>query len=100
MGEETQIMSGVQTLVSEITETSITQIDQDKTSILIEKRNLFSLIMLVQKPVRHKFQQVLNELASYVELNYNKEIESFRGKLNVFKNLEIYFEEKMKDLMI
>jgi vacuolar-type H+-ATPase subunit H len=93
-------MSGVQSLVSEITETSINQIDQEKTSILIEKRKLFSLIMLVQKPVRHKFQQVLNEIADYIEENLDKAIEQFKGKLNVFKDLEIYLEEKMKDLMI
>lgn len=93
-------MSGVQTLVSEITNTSINQIDQEKTSILIEKRGLFSLMMLVQKPVRHKFQQVLDEIARYVEINFEKEIMQFKGKLNVFKELEIYIEEKMKDLMI
>ncbi len=97
-------ISGVQNLMGEITNNSITQIDQlgenNKTTILIERRKHFSVIMLVQQPVRLALKKIMEDIADYTEQHLNNEIINFKGNVSIFyKILEKHVRELVDGFM-
>lgn len=93
-------ISGVQSLMNELTDKSIKQIEQDEGSIiLIERRDLFSVICLVDQPtstIRNK----LNHLAEYIQKNLSGNIKEFNGSVNeIHDSIEYYIDEHFRELL-
>lgn len=97
-GKSTLLISsaiyGIEAQISEITNSTVQQLDQGDNAILISKRELFSILSLVEKPVTHLIRQKLQLLADFVERNYSEKIKLFKGNISIFQDGLLPFLKK------
>ncbi|MDH5401396.1 MAG: hypothetical protein OEZ01_01765 [Candidatus Heimdallarchaeota archaeon] len=91
-------LSGIQTMINELTDQSIKQIEHTEGSyLLIERRQLFSVLTMVDLST-HLVRQKLEALADYIEIELHLEIKEFRGGVKVFYTvLDKFIDEHLKN---
>ncbi|MHA2250587.1 MAG: hypothetical protein ACXAD7_09495 [Candidatus Kariarchaeaceae archaeon] len=93
-------ISGIQSIVNELTDNAIKEIQQEEgNKIIIEKRKYFSVMALVRLS-SHLVRQRIIELTDFIELNLNDHIINFKGSVNHFHNtIEPFVTEKLYSLI-
>jgi hypothetical protein len=93
-------MSGVDSIVNEITDSRIKEIQQDEgRTILIEKLEYFSVIALVHQS-SHLVRQKIIELTKYIDENLKPEIINFKGSVDVFHDkIGTFISQRMQTLV-
>ena len=93
-------ISGVQSIVSEITDNSVSEIQSiEGRSIVLEKHEHFSIIALV-KSTSHLVRQRMQELSNYVQENLLHEIVHFNGSVNtISRQIDSFVENQFHGLI-
>jgi archaellum component FlaG (FlaF/FlaG flagellin family) len=93
-------ISAVQSIMNELTDNTISQIQNDEgTTIIFEMKENFKIISLVNQ-TSHLVRQRLQELAVYVEEEGNDEIINFSGSINnISKIVNTFVEERFQSLI-
>ena len=93
-------ISAVQSIMTELTDTTIRQIQHDEgTTIIFEMKRHFKVISLVNQ-TSHLVRQRLQELASYIEEEGNEEIINFNGSVGkISKIVNIFVEDRFQSLI-
>jgi len=91
-------LSGVQTLMNELTDQEVRQIDQQDGSILIERDDLFSLIAMVRR-VTPAIKNELKKFSAFIRRDLGGKLDHFSGNIQGFDEiLNRYIERNMTDL--
>lgn len=93
-------ISGVQSIMTELTDNTIKQIQNDEgTTILFELKKHFKVISLVNQ-TGHLVSQRMQELAIHIQDNVLDEIVNFNGSVNkISKVIDNFVEEKFLSLI-
>lgn len=94
-------LAGIQSIIAEITEQSLTQLEYEDGIILVEKRELFKIVVLANE-ASHLLRQKIDLLAEFIDVNLATDILHFKGRVDIFykkidqfiatENLEYLFE--------